>query len=117
MFFTALTPMLQTTSIEATIAWYETTLGFRRVSPPDPAWCRLERDRIAIMFAVNGHQGPPHATATQYIYVDDVMAVYETVRETCRIEWGPERMPYGMLEFAIRDNNGYLLSFGQRVPA
>lgn len=30
-------------------------------------------------------------------------------------EWGPERMPYGMLEFAIKDLNGYLLSFGQRV--
>jgi hypothetical protein len=23
-------------------------------------------------------------------------------------------MPYGMLEFAIRDPNGYLLSFGQQ---
>jgi hypothetical protein len=23
-------------------------------------------------------------------------------------------MPYGMLEFAIKDLNGYLLSFGQR---
>jgi catechol 2,3-dioxygenase-like lactoylglutathione lyase family enzyme len=108
--------MLQTTSIEATTAWYETMLGFRRVSPPDLAWCRLERDRVAIMFAVNAHQGPPHATATQYIYVDNVMAVYETVRGRCQIEWGPEQMPYGMPEFAIRDNNGYLLSFGQRVP-
>jgi hypothetical protein len=28
---------------------------------------------------------------------------------------GPERMPYGMLEFAIKDPNGYLLSFGQKV--
>ena len=26
---------------------------------------------------------------------------------------GPEEMPYGMLEFAIKDLNGYLLSFGQ----
>jgi hypothetical protein len=26
---------------------------------------------------------------------------------------GPEQMPYGMLEFAIKDLNGYMLSFGQ----
>ncbi len=31
------------------------------------------------------------------------------------MEWGPEEMPYGMLEFAIRDPNGYLLSFGQKL--
>jgi hypothetical protein len=30
-------------------------------------------------------------------------------------EWGPERMPYGLIEFAIKDPNGYLLSFGQPV--
>jgi len=27
---------------------------------------------------------------------------------------GPEKTPYGMLEFAIKNPNGYLLSFGQR---
>jgi len=59
--------------------------------------------------------GPPHATATQYIHVDDVMAVFHAVKDRCPIEWGPERMPYRMLEFAIRDPNGYLLSFGQEV--
>ena len=30
----------------------------------------------------------------------------------CAAEWGPEDMPYGMTEFAVRDPNGYLLSFG-----
>jgi hypothetical protein len=34
---------------------------------------------------------------------------------SCPAEWGPEEMPYGMLEFAIKDPNGYLLSFGQPV--
>jgi hypothetical protein len=28
---------------------------------------------------------------------------------------GPEKMPYSMLEFAIKDPNGYLLSFGEQV--
>ena len=30
-------------------------------------------------------------------------------------EWGPEEMPYGMLEFAVRDPDGYFLSFGEPV--
>ena len=31
-------------------------------------------------------------------------------------EWGPEDMSYGMREFAIKDPDGYLLSFGQPLP-
>jgi hypothetical protein len=30
-------------------------------------------------------------------------------------EWGPEEMDYGLIEFAVKDPNGYLLSFGQPV--
>ena len=33
-------------------------------------WCRLARDDVAIMFMRNAHLGDPHATATQYVYVD-----------------------------------------------
>jgi hypothetical protein len=28
---------------------------------------------------------------------------------------GPEEMPYGLTEFAVKDPNGYLLSFGQPI--
>jgi uncharacterized glyoxalase superfamily protein PhnB len=59
--------------------------------------------------------GPPHATATQYIYVDDVDELWNSVKEQCTAEWGPEKMFYGMKEFAVKDPNGYLLSFGQRA--
>jgi hypothetical protein len=44
-----------------------------------------------------------------------VMMLWDSIKDRCSAEWGPQRMPYGMLEFAIRDLNGYLLSFGQRV--
>ena len=63
----------------------------------------------------NAHLGEPHATATQYIYVDDVMGLWNDIGAQVIAEWGPERMPYNMMEFAIRDPNGYLLSFGQRI--
>jgi len=114
MVFKALTPMLHTASIDTTRSWYESMLGFRCVAQ-EAGWCRLVRDNVAIMFMENDHLGPPHATATQYIYVDDVMALFDTLAGRCAVAWGPEKMPYGMLEFAIKDPNGYLLSFGQPV--
>jgi uncharacterized glyoxalase superfamily protein PhnB len=115
MRFTALVPMLQCNDIEATKAWYRSVFGFRCVGEVAGNWCRLERDGVAIMFMRNDHLGAPNATATQYIYVDDVMMLWNAIKGRCSAEWGPERMPYGMLEFAIKDLNGYLLSFGQRV--
>ena len=115
MRFTALVPMLQCDDIEATKAWYRSVLGFECVGEVAGGWCRLERDGAAIMFMKNDHLGAPHATATQYVYVDDVMTLWNSIKDRCSAEWGPERMPYGMLEFAIKDLNGYLLSFGQKV--
>lgn len=112
----ALTPMLQSGDLDRTEAWYAGTLGFRCVGRAD-GWLRMERDGVALMFMANAHVGAPQATATQYISVDDVMALWDSVRDSLPAEWGPEEMPYGMLEFAVRDPDGYLLSFGQRVAA
>ncbi len=67
------------------------------------------------MFMRNAHLGSPHATATQYIFVDDVCELWNSISEKCTAEWGPEEMPYGLKEFAVKDPNGYLLSFGQPI--
>jgi uncharacterized glyoxalase superfamily protein PhnB len=112
--FDKLTPMLQTSDIQRTIDWYEQVLGFRCTGRVD-GWCTLARDGVALMFMCNDHLGPPHATATQYIRVDDVRALWDSIKGNVRAEWGPEEMSYGMLEFAIKDPDGYLLSFGQPI--
>jgi len=109
-----LTPMLQCSDIARTVAWYEATLGFSCTNQQND-WCLLERDDIALMFMVNDHLGAPHATATQYIRVNDVDALWGRLKDRVEPEWGPEEMPYGMYEFAIKDPDGYLLSFGQNV--
>ena len=113
MRFSALVPMLQCNDIEATKNWYESTLGFRCVGRLEQNWCRLERDGVALTFMRNAHLGPPQATATQYFHVDDIMGLWNSIKDRCVAEWGPEQMPYWMIEFAIKDPNGYLLSFGQ----
>ena len=116
--FRKLVPMLQTKDMGQTIAWYETVLGFQRTGPQGPqvdGWCSLSRDGVSIMFMTNDHLGPPHATATQYFTVDDVDALWDGVKRHCQAEWGPEDMSYGLREFAIKDPNGYLLSFGTPI--
>jgi hypothetical protein len=108
----ALVPMLQTQNMER----YKSVLGFTPSKENGHGWCRLSRDQVSIMFMQNDHLASPYATAIQYIYVDDVLALWSSIKDHCTAEWGPEEMPYGMLEFAIKDPNGYLLGFGQKVP-
>src|SRR3954453_15938512 len=115
MRMTALVPMLQTNDMTHTRNWYEEVLGFRCVSAEGQEWCRLERDEIALMFMRNAHLGSPQATATQYIYVDDVGELWNAIKHRCTAEWGPEKMSYGLVEFAVKDPNGSLRSFGQPV--
>ena len=109
----SLTPMLQTGDMDRTISWYGEVLGFRCVRRIENGWCHLQQGGVSLMFMKNDHLGTPHATATQYIYVDDVDELWEALKDRVTAEWGPESMSYGMREFAIRDPDGYLLSFGE----
>jgi uncharacterized glyoxalase superfamily protein PhnB len=113
--FQSLVPMLQTLNMEQTVKWYESVLGFHREAYRGNHWCRLGRDGISIMFMTNAHLGRPHATATQYFSVDNADALWKIIKESCKTEWGPKDMPYGLREFAIKDPNGYLLSFGSPI--
>ena len=112
--FQRLTPMLQVSDMQRTVDWYVSVLGFR-CTAKEEGWGRVERDAIALMFMRNDHLGSPQATATQYIVVDDARSLWEQIKDRVTAEWGPEEMPYGMFEFAIKDPDGYLLSFGQPV--
>ena len=113
--FHSLVPMLQTQDMVQTVAFYAKVLGFQRTGPHIDGWCSLSRDGVSIMFMENAHLGAPHATATQYFTVDDVDSLWDDVRRHCQAEWGPHDMPYGLREFAIKDPNGYLLSFGSPI--
>jgi catechol 2,3-dioxygenase-like lactoylglutathione lyase family enzyme len=93
--FKSLTPMLQTHDMQRTIDWYRTVLGFRRVGNYNGGWSCLKRDGVSLMFMHNDHLGAPHATATQYIHVDDVLALWDSIKDQVTPEWGPEEMPYG----------------------
>ncbi len=113
-----LTPMLQTMDMLQTIDFYTRILGFRVTGSwpeANPVWCMLERDGARVMFMVNEHVGEPRLTGTLYVETTDVMAQFHRISGQVHVLWGPEVYEYGMHEFAIKDCNGYTISFGQPV--
>ena len=55
----------------------------------------------------------PVMSGSLYMTVNDVESLWLAVKDKCNICYPLENFEYGMKEFAIYDNNGYLLQFGQ----
>jgi uncharacterized glyoxalase superfamily protein PhnB len=48
-----------------------------------------------------------------YIQTKDVRSLHDTIKEKVKVIKGIEKTFYGATEFAIRDNNGYVLTFAE----
>jgi uncharacterized glyoxalase superfamily protein PhnB len=114
----ALTPILRTWNIDATINFYAGTLGFVCDNQAD-GWASLSRQGIGLMLASPNHHErdrSPSFTGSLYFRVDDVDGFWLEVKDFVTVCYGIETFDYGMREFAIYDNNGYVLQFGQPSP-
>ena len=115
--------MLRTRDLDASIAFYVDRLGFalQRRSDAD-GWASLRRDGVELMLATpNAHAGDaePAFTGSLYFRLDDADAVdrlWASLQGQARACYPPETFHYGMREFAIFDDNGYLLQFGAPAP-
>ncbi|MBI2486260.1 MAG: hypothetical protein HYW01_04735 [Deltaproteobacteria bacterium] len=78
-------------------------------------FCILEHGDVHVSFYVDTDQREPDPafTGQLYIGVEDVMGLHARIVDKVKIEWGPEVYHYGRREFAIRDCNGYILSFSE----
>jgi uncharacterized glyoxalase superfamily protein PhnB len=112
-----LTPMLWTSDLKATVAFYQLQLSFEISELNEEwGWCHMRKDGVDFMFAVPNEHTPyekPVFTGTFYIYTDDIDELWEKVKDTPHIYYPIENFEYGMREFAIKDNNGYILQFGK----
>lgn len=117
MKLTSLTPMLRTWEFQESIAFYTNVLGFQVDSiNEEMGWASLHKEELAIMLsAPNEHEGDivPEFTGSLYFTTDDVDALWLLLKDIVEVCYPPENFEYGMREFAIYDNNGYLLQFGQ----
>jgi len=114
-----LSPMLETKDLAATIEFYKDMLGFTCDTLSEEwGWAHLTKDNISIMFTKPNEERnipEPIMSGSLYITVDDVDSVWDNLKYVCSICYPIENFEYGMREFAVFDNNGYLLQFGQVI--
>ena len=116
-------PSLRCLDIGQTRAFYVDRLGFTLSGAwpaTEPTWIEVSRDGITLQFSAEPCQGEPDApvmSGVLYFRPDSVRDVASALSSDVDVAWGPEVMPYGMLEFAIRDPNGYILAFTEPAAA
>jgi uncharacterized glyoxalase superfamily protein PhnB len=112
-----LTPMLSVKDLDEAMRFYRDQLGFACVKRA-PGWACLKRDAVEIMLALPNQHEPfdrLQFTGSFYFRLDDVDAFWNQIKDRATVVYPLENFPYGMREFAIRDNTGYLLQFGQEI--
>ncbi|WP_240409014.1 VOC family protein [Flavobacterium psychrotrophum] len=115
--FNALTPMFWTREVKETVAFYTEVLGFECAVQED-YWAVLVRDEIEVMLSLPNPNLPfeePTFTGSFYINTTEVDKLWDQVKDKCNICYEIDNFEYGMREFAIYDNNNYILQFGQPI--
>lgn len=117
--YTALRPILWTENLDDTIGFYMQILGFSLLERNDEwQWASLQKDQVHIMLSrPNEHEKFKGIgfTGSFYFNVDDVDELWEDLKTKAKICYEIETFDWDMREFAIYDNNGYILQFGQPV--
>lgn len=111
-----LVPILKTKSLEETIFFYETLLGFK-ASGNFSDFVSLSKDDIEIMFIFPGEETflQPSLTGSLFIWMKGVDEFWEAIKEKVRIKSSIENREYLVRDFSILDNNGYELVFGEDI--
>ena len=113
--------MLWTVDLEESIAFYTQLLGFTFGEVNDDwAFAHLHKDEVEIILVKPNEQTPfdnPTFTGSLYFDTDDVDALWESLKDIAAICYEIENFDWGTREFAIYDNNGYILQFGQHISA
>src|SRR5262249_44442419 len=119
MNLTELKPMLWTEDLKGSLDFYTGTLGFKAdVFNEEWGFASLSKDGVSVMLSRPNEHIPYEKigfTGSFYFITENVDALWEELKDKARICYGIEDFFYGMREFAIYDNNGYLLQFGQEI--
>ena len=120
-------PYFPVSSVEESATYYEQVLGFRReyAAGTPMQFAILSRDGFALMLrrvsipadiCPNEKQG---GTWDVFFWVRDARALHaELSGRGADVVYGPVlQHEYRMEEFAVRDQEGYVLGFGQALPA
>ena len=116
-----LRPMLWTEDLTGSVDFYTAVLRFTANEiNNDWGWAWLSKDNVHLMLARPNEHTPYDKigfTGSFYFTTDDVDELWDELKDKVKVCYGIENFESGMREFAVYDNNGYLLQFGQEIDA
>jgi lactoylglutathione lyase len=127
--FKSLTPNLMVDDVNETVNFYRDILGFNvLILMPETGvadWAMLEQGNVKIMFQKKAsliEEYPVFAKQTfvsggamiLYIEVPKVRELFEQLKGKAKLVRELSKTCYCMTEFAIQDNNGFVLAFAER---
>ena len=111
------TPILNVSSLEDSIAWFE-KLGWKKDwiwEPPD--FGSVSSGEIEIFLALNSQGGQGVNGTWLQVWVDDVDAVHRRcVEQGLDVKWPPTDCPWNLREMRVRHPDGHVLRIGQSMP-
>lgn len=119
--FTRHAPYFTVRDVAGTVADYEARLGFTTEytggSPPE--FAIVSRDGLAVMLRRVADASLIRPSESQggtwdaFFWVSDIDALFDELRSRgATVVYEPMLMPYGVKEFAVRDQDGHVLGFG-----
>lgn len=122
----SLSPNLMVNDVTETLDFYINVLGFVKIATvPETGkldWGMVQNGTVTFMFQESKNiktEYPQLETfqkgggLTFYINVANVQQVFESVKGKVKIAKELHKTFYGATDFAIEDNNGYILTFSQ----
>ena len=118
--YKTLRPILWTRNLQESIVLYTVILGFSVGERNDDwQWASLFKDKVEIMLsAPNSHSLYEKIgfTGSFYFNLNNIDELWEDLKSKTKICYDIKNFDWGMREFAIYDNNNYILQFGQDIP-
>jgi uncharacterized glyoxalase superfamily protein PhnB len=117
----AVVPVLWVPDIPASLRFYQEVLGFECASQAE-GWVCIQRDGVELMLSAPNahyHYDGPRFTGSFYFKLDtpkQVNEFWQQVKDKATVVYPIENFDYGMREFAIHDNHGFILQFGAELP-
>ena len=139
--YNKLTPNLMVSNVKETVTFYKDILGFEIDSlvpetqdcvlkeiPQDRelVYALLKNNQVELMFQYETNLKSDvtaladfniGASATFYFEISGIKKFYNSIKDKAIIVKDLKRTWYGMDEFYIKDNNGYILGFSEKSEA
>lgn len=123
----AIAPYFLVADVVRAAEYYRDKLGFTirgYFFEDPPVFGMVARDGLTVMLSrvEQGRGGSNRSYKSDgidaYLWIDDADALYAEFQKTgADIAAPPVTRTYGMKEFEVRDRDGYVLCFGQDLPA